>query len=58
MFFSIKKAPQKNSKQTKVAMAYGYANFDNTIMHGTVCVLITLVQVIQSVGDFLYKVLK
>jgi len=41
-----------------VAITYGYANFDNTIMYGTVCVLIILVQVIQTLGNFLYKVLK
>jgi len=41
-----------------VAITYGYANFDNTIMYGTVCVLIVLVQVIQSIGNHLYKILK
>ncbi|MBP2626621.1 MAG: metI2 [Firmicutes bacterium] len=41
-----------------IAITYGYANFDNTIMYGTVCVLIILVQIIQSIGNFLYKVLK
>lgn len=41
-----------------VAITYGYANFDNTIMYGTVCILIILVQVIQSLGNFLYKALK
>ncbi|WP_371379525.1 methionine ABC transporter permease [Sporomusa aerivorans] len=41
-----------------VAITYGYANFDNTIMYGTVFFLIILVQVIQSIGNYLYKVLK
>ncbi|TWH46070.1 methionine ABC transporter permease [Sporomusa sp. KB1] len=41
-----------------VAITYGYANFDNTIMYGTVFVLIIFVQIIQSLGNFLYKVLK
>lgn len=41
-----------------VAITYGYANFDNTIMYGTVFFLIILVQVIQSAGNYLYKVLK
>lgn len=41
-----------------VAITYGYANFDNTIMYGTVFFLILLVQVIQSAGNYLYKILK
>ncbi|HMM19919.1 MAG TPA: methionine ABC transporter permease [Selenomonadales bacterium] len=41
-----------------VAITYGYANFDNTVMYGTVFFLIILVQVIQSAGNYLYKVLK
>lgn len=41
-----------------VSITYGYANFDNTIMYGTVFVLIVLVQGIQSLGNFLYKRLK
>lgn len=41
-----------------VAITYGYANFDNTIMYGTVFFLIILVQVIQSAGNYLYKILK
>lgn len=41
-----------------VSITYGYANFDNTIMYGTVFVLIVLVQGIQSLGNFLYKILK
>jgi D-methionine transport system permease protein len=41
-----------------VAITYGYANFDNTVMYGTVFFLIVLVQVVQSLGNFLYKILK
>lgn len=41
-----------------VSITYGYANFDNTVMYGTVFVLIVLVQVIQALGNYLYKVLK
>jgi len=41
-----------------VSITYGYANFDNTIMYGTVLFLIILVQAIQSLGNFLYKILK
>ena len=41
-----------------VSITYGYANFDNTVMYGTVFFLIVLVQVIQALGNFLYKVLK
>ncbi|MDR3588327.1 MAG: ABC transporter permease [Negativicutes bacterium] len=41
-----------------VAITYGYANFDNTVMYGTVFFLIILVQVIQSLGNFFYKALK
>lgn len=41
-----------------VSITYGYANFDNTVMYGTVFFLIVLVQVIQAIGNFLYKVLK
>lgn len=41
-----------------VAITYGYANFDNTIMYGTVLFLILFVQFIQVTGDWLYKKLK
>ncbi|MBP2626189.1 MAG: metI2 [Firmicutes bacterium] len=41
-----------------VAITYGYANFDNTVMYGTVFVLIVMVQVVQALGNFSYKVLK
>jgi len=41
-----------------VAITYGYANFDDTVMYSTVFVLIVLVQVVQSLGNFWYKMLK
>jgi D-methionine transport system permease protein len=41
-----------------VALTYGYENFNNTIMYGTVFFLIILVQAIQILGTFLYKILK
>ncbi|WP_346356139.1 methionine ABC transporter permease [Azotosporobacter soli] len=41
-----------------VAITYGYANFDNTVMYGTVFVLIILVQLLQAAGNFFYKILK
>ncbi|OAA95100.1 methionine ABC transporter permease [Clostridium coskatii] len=41
-----------------IAITYGYQNFDETIMYGTVCVIIVLVQIIQSLGGFLYNKLK
>lgn len=41
-----------------VALTYGYENFNNTIMYGTVFFLIILVQAIQVLGTFLYKILK
>ena len=37
---------------------YGYQNFNDTIMYGTVIILIILVQVIQFVGNRLYNRLK
>lgn len=41
-----------------IAITYGYANFDTTIMYGTVIILIVLVQIIQSAGNYIYKILK
>ena len=41
-----------------VALMYGYQNFNDTIMYGTVIILIILVQVIQFVGNRLYNRLK
>ena len=37
-----------------VALTYGYQNFNDTIMYGTVVVLIILVQLIQLVGNKFY----
>lgn len=38
-----------------VALTYGYQNFNDTIMYGTVVILIILVQLIQFVGNSAYK---
>ncbi|KJG00249.1 methionine ABC transporter permease [Photobacterium angustum] len=38
-----------------VGIRYGYQRFDGTVMAITVVVLIILVQIIQSVGDYLVK---
>ena len=38
-----------------VGIRYGYQRFDGTVMAITVVVLIVLVQIIQSVGDYLVK---
>lgn len=37
-----------------IALTYGYQNFNDTIMYGTVVILIILVQLIQFVGNRLY----
>ncbi|EES89122.1 methionine ABC transporter permease [Helicobacter canadensis] len=41
-----------------IAIKYGYYRFQSDIMVYTVVILILLVQIIQSFGDFLYKKLK
>lgn len=41
-----------------VALLYGYQKFDGNVMLYTVVALIVIVQVIQSVGNLLYKKLK
>ncbi|MGS5516865.1 methionine ABC transporter permease [Clostridioides difficile] len=41
-----------------VALIYGYQTFNDTIMYGTVIIIIIMVQVIQTVGNVLYKKLK
>lgn len=41
-----------------VALMYGYQNFNDSIMYGTVFLLIVLVQVIQFIGNFMYNRLK
>ncbi|WP_318403121.1 methionine ABC transporter permease [Photobacterium leiognathi] len=38
-----------------VGIRYGYQRFDGTVMAITVVILIVLVQIIQSVGDYLVK---
>lgn len=38
-----------------VAMTYGYQNFNDTIMYGTVVILIVIVQIIQFIGDRFYN---
>lgn len=42
----------------KVALMYGYQRFDNNVMTYTVLCLAVLVQIMQSLGDLLYKKLK
>lgn len=42
----------------KVAMVYGYQRFDDNVMLYTVIALAILVQIIQSLGNLLYKKLK
>ncbi len=41
-----------------VALTYGYQNFNDKVMYGTVLVIIILVQMIQTSGNFLYRKLK
>lgn len=41
-----------------VALMYGYQQFDNKVMIYTVIVLVVIVQVIQGIGDYVYKKLK
>lgn len=41
-----------------VALTYGYQSFNDTIMYGTVVVLIVVVQVLQTSGNALYRRLK
>ncbi len=41
-----------------VALTYGYQDFNDTIMYGTVVVLIVVVQVLQTSGNVLYNRLK
>lgn len=41
-----------------VAIVYGYQQFDKNVMFFTVVALVILVQIIQNLGDFLYKKLK
>lgn len=41
-----------------VALVYGYQQFDTNVMIFTVIALIIIVQLIQGIGDFLYKKLR
>ena len=41
-----------------VALTYGYQNFNDKVMYGTVLVIIILVQMIQTSGNLLYRKLK
>ena len=41
-----------------VAMRYGFQRFRPDIMPYTVIILIVMVQIIQSSGNFLYKITK
>ena len=41
-----------------VALSYGYQSFNDTIMYGTVIILIIVVQVLQTSGNLLYSKLK
>lgn len=38
-----------------VALTYGYQNFDDVVMYSTVVVLVILVQIIQLVGNGIYR---
>lgn len=38
-----------------VAITYGYQNFNNAIMYGTVLILIVIVQIIQVGGNLIHK---
>lgn len=41
-----------------VAMTYGYQNFNDQVMYGTVVILVIIVQIIQFIGDKIYIRLK
>ena len=41
-----------------VAIKYGYYRFQTETMIYTVLILIALVQIVQSLGDYLYKITK
>ena len=38
-----------------VAITYGYQCFDNIVMYGVVITLIIIVQILQTIGEILYK---
>lgn len=41
-----------------VALTYGYSSFDYNVMTFTVIALVIMVQIIQGLGDFIYKKIK
>lgn len=41
-----------------VALTYGYSSFDYNVMTFTVIALVIIVQIIQGLGDFVYKKIK
>ena len=41
-----------------VAIRYGYNNFNDAIMYSTVAIMVVLVQIIQLIGNSIYKKLK
>lgn len=41
-----------------IALTYGYQSFNDTIMYGTVIVLIIIVQILQTTGNIFYRKLK
>ena len=40
-----------------VAITYGYQDFNDTIMYGTVIILVVIVQIIQFIGNAVHKAL-
>ena len=56
--FSAMAGPVGGGGLGDIAIKYGYYRFQSDIMVYTVVILIFLVQIIQSFGDFLYKKLK
>lgn len=40
-----------------VAITYGYQDFNDTIMYGTVIILVVIVQIIQLIGNTIHKAL-
>lgn len=41
-----------------IALTYGYQSFNDTVMYGTVVVLIIIVQILQTAGNVLYRKLR
>ena len=38
-----------------VALNYGYQSFNNTVLYTAVLILCILVQIIQGIGNYVYK---